>query len=151
MSKSVLIIDTPERCIDCDCFYGDDLDYWVCYPTWEEKDKYAREKPFSPFTDRMPECPLIPLEKVCKMAVDAYKEEEKIKKENTILCDECYKFFDKREVKTITEYSDKWFTDVNEKGYRTDWRYVYIWGKCPHCGKLNLLNYYTESREHDAD
>ena len=51
----------------------------------------------------------------------------------------------------VSEYSDKWFTDVNEKGYRTDWRYVYIRGRCPHCGKLNLLNYYTESREYDAD
>lgn len=141
MSKSVLIIDTPEYCADCD-LYNYVCGNAVCFPDHIVKNAFT----FSPFEGRMPECPLIPLEKVCKMAVDAYKEEEKIKKENTILCDECYKFFDKREVKTITEYS-KWFTDVNKEGYKTDWHYVYIWGKCPHCGKLNLLNYYTESRE----
>lgn len=142
MSKSILIIDTPDCCANCDLYdyvCGDA----VCFPDYIVKNAFT----FSPFEGRMPECPLVPLEKVCKMTIDAYKEEEKIKKENTILCDECYEFFDKREVKTITEYSDKWFTDVDAKGYKIDWHYVYIWGRCPHCGELNLLNYYTESRE----
>ena len=145
MSKSVLIIDTPTCCAECDLYdyvCGDG----VCFPDYIVKNAFI----FSPFEGRMPECPLIPLEKVCKMVIDTYKKEEKIKKENTILCDECYKFFDKREIKTITEYS-KWFTDVNKEGYKTDWRYVYNRGKCPYCGELVLIEYHTERKEDNAD
>ena len=142
MSKSILIINTPDCCAECKCLKNNRCIY----------DEEQRLVPFHGIDKKRTDwCPLVPLEKVCDMAVEAYKEEKKIEKENTILCDECYEFFDKRGIKTITEYSDKWFTDVNEKGYRTDWRYVYVRGRCPHCGKLNLLNYYTESREYDAD
>ena len=70
MSKSVLIIDTPKCCAECDLYdyvCGDG----VCFPDYIVKNAFI----FSPFEGRMPECPLIPLEKVCKMAVDASKEE----------------------------------------------------------------------------
>ena len=70
MSKSVVIIDTPEYCADCDLYdyvCGDS----VCFPDHIVKNAFI----FSPFEGRMPECPLIPLEKVCKMVIDASKEE----------------------------------------------------------------------------
>ena len=140
-NKSILIMNTPACCAGCRLCNDFDDDWEVsCAVTGSVLQVGAY------YNRRMDDCPLISLEKVCKMAIDAYKEEEKIKKENTILCDECYKFFDKREVKTITEYS-KWFTDVNKEGYKIDWRYVYNRGKCPHCGDLVLIDYHTESRE----
>jgi len=148
MSKSVLIIDTPERCIDCDCFYSDDLDYWVCYPTWEEKDKYAREQTFSPFTDRMPNCPLVPLEKVCKMAIEAHKEEKmKTRKKNTKICGNCfYKFDIEENTKVFISYSD-WFEDEAKGGDTYKWRYEFHRVQCPHCGSFVLKDYTTERKE----
>ena len=72
MSKSVIIIDTPKCCAECNlCLYENDNA--ICYPEYIMKDLYVKN-PFNPYESRMPECPLIPLEKVCKMAVEASRE-----------------------------------------------------------------------------
>lgn len=76
MSKSVLILDTPAYCAECDLYEYDRINgYGICFPLAIHKDLYAETQYFSPHIDRMPECPLISLGKVCKMAVDASKEE----------------------------------------------------------------------------
>ena len=144
MSKSILIVDTPKCCAECDLYdyAGGDS---VCFPDYIVKNAFT----FSPFEGRMPECPLVPLKKVCKMAVEANKEEEKIKRENTTMCDNCYEFFDKREPKVITTYS-QWFEDVDGKGFKYKWRYVYNRVECPNCGELTIKDYHTERKEDNA-
>ena len=58
MSKSVLIIDTPKCCAECDLYdYAGGGDS-VCFPEYIVKNAFI----FSPFEGRMPECPLISME-----------------------------------------------------------------------------------------
>ena len=138
MNKSVLIIGTPECCANCN-FLDDKYDYPWCIASGDVKG-YS----FNPHAERMNTCPLIPLEKVCKMAVETHEEEVKAQK-NTILCGACYHYFDPNRT-VFPTYSD-WFEDEAKGGGSYKWRYVKHWVRCPECGDLVLKDYHTERKE----
>lgn len=75
-NKSILVVDTPERCIDCDLFYRDDEDCWVCYPEWLQADKYPADDAwnFNPFKERLPGCPLISMEHLIQKTKEVLEE-----------------------------------------------------------------------------
>lgn len=139
MNKSVLIMDTPECCAECD-FYNDISAIPWCMAAGKEVGFT-----FNANNEKMNDCSLVPLEKVCDMAIKAHKKEERARKENRMICTHCLHYFDLREAEKDNRYS-KWFHDVDGNGIGYDWHYVYHDAICPDCGGLVLINYETERR-----
>lgn len=74
MSKSVLIIDTPSHCAECD-LYCYENNHAICYPEYIMKDMFAKTQDFDPFTMRMPECPLVSMEHFIQKTKEVLEEE----------------------------------------------------------------------------
>ena len=75
-NKSILVIDTPERCADCDLFYLNDKEYFACRPVWLQVDKYSADAvwSFNPFRECRPECPLVAIEDAIEIIVKEYED-----------------------------------------------------------------------------
>lgn len=136
-NKSILIVDTPACCVDCD-FLDDRFDYPRC-----EASGKVKGYTFNPYTSKMESCPLIPMEHFIQKTKEVLDEADP----RTGYCSVCCKYVNTRP-QALNVYSE-YFHDVDANGHPYDWRYRKTYRECVQCGHHILSDYGTERKENE--